>query len=163
MGEIKTIIGDILSPNTDENKPVMVCHQVNCKGKMGAGLALQVKRKYPWIYKHYQDKCELIANGIGGVGDVQMFSCITESGYLLANIFGQEGYGRNRRYTDYDALRQAFQHIAFFYPTYTVRIPYLMGCGLAGGDWNIVSKIINEELVEGGIEVEIWKLPENKL
>jgi len=44
------------------------------------------------------------------------------------------------------------------YPLTTVRIPYKIGCGLGGGDWSIVSRIIQEELVDKGIPVEIWRL-----
>ena len=84
--------------------------------------------------------------------------------YNIASIFGQEYYGRNGCFTDYDALRRAMEPIRVMatpfpaYPLTTVRIPYKMGCGLGGGDWSIVSRIIQEELVDKGIPVEIWRL-----
>lgn len=152
---MKIIHGDILSPN-DTDHGVIVCHQVNCKGVMGAGLALQVRNMHPGIYSLYQDKCRQIAAGIGGLGDVQFCSALSSSGYIVANVFGQDQYGRGRCYTDYDALRKAFTHIATGFPTYTVRIPYMIGCGLAGGDWKVVSEIIEETLVAAGVNVEIW-------
>lgn len=152
---IKHISGDILTPNK-EGRGVIVCHQVNCMGVMGAGLALQVKMKHPDVLKLYRDKCRQIAVGIGGLGDVQFCSVVADAGYIVANIFGQYGYGRDKQYTDYDALRMAFRKIAMSFPTYTVRIPYLMGCGLAGGDWNTVCKIIEETLVAAEVDVEIW-------
>lgn len=159
MNEIKTIIGDILSPNTNEYKLVVVCHQVNCKGVMGAGLAKQVKQKFPIVFQHYADKCRLIEYGNGGLGDVQFCSVIAEEGYILANVFGQDGYGRGKCNTDYDALHKAFTTIAMSFPNSTIRIPYLMGCGLGGGNWDIVTNIIEETLINKGVDVEIWKLP----
>ena len=33
-----------------------------------------------------------------------------------------------------------------------------IGCGLAGGDWNKVEKIINETLIDKGIEVYVYDL-----
>lgn len=152
---IKTVHGDILTPNT-EDRGVIICHQVNCKGVMGAGLALQVKKKHPGVYSLCWDKCRQIAAGIGGLGDVQLCSALTSAGYLVANIFGQDQYGRGRCFTDYDALRKAFAYLASGFPTYTIRIPYMMGCGLAGGNWGIVSGIIKETLVDAGVNVEIW-------
>ena len=154
---MKTINGNILTSNHDENRGILICHQVNCRGVMGAGLAKQIRAKHPGVYNLYRDKCRQIACGIGGLGDVQFCSELASSGYIVANVFGQDRYGRDRRYTDYDALRKAFSHIAMSFPTYTIRIPYLMGCGLAGGDWNIVMNIIRETLVDKGIDVEIWK------
>lgn len=153
------IVGDILMPNTTENG-VIVCHQVNCRAVMGAGLALQIKKAYPGVYKNYQEKCRQIAAGHGGLGDVQFCSVIADAGYIVANVFGQDGYGRDKQHTDYDALRKAFKTIAEWFSEYTIRIPYLMGCGLGGGEWSVVSEIIEETLVAAGVDVQIWQLPD---
>ena len=40
----------------------------------------------------------------------------------------------------------------------SVGFPYKIGCGLGGGNWNIVSKIIEEEFSDDNYHVEIWKL-----
>lgn len=154
-----TIIGDILEPNISESELVLVCHQVNCKGVMGGGLAKQIKDKYPGVFQNYADKCRQITVGIGGLGDVQYVSVIADAGYIVANIFGQDGFGRDKCYTDYDALNKAFENIAMGFPNAIIRIPYLFGCGLAGGNWDIVTGIIEDKLVSKGIKVEIWKLP----
>lgn len=154
---LKVVVGNILTPNTATERGVMVCHQVNCKGVMGAGLARQIKEKHPEVFSIYRDKCSQIAVGIGGLGDVQFCSVVADAGYIVANVFGQDGYGRSKRHTDYSALRKAFERIAVGFPTYTIRIPYLMGCGLGGGDWQVVSEIIEETLVAAGVDVEIRK------
>jgi hypothetical protein len=63
--------------------------------------------------------------------------------------------GANGRYTNYDALRECLYklrkvgenlHWSDYLPQDLIYLPYGIGCGLAGGDWNIVSKIIEEEL-----------------
>ena len=83
--------------------------------------------------------------------------------YTIVSIFGQVRYGRGRCFTDYQALRKAFQAIRCMAtplparPLTRVRIPYRLGCGLAGGDWNIVKSIIQEELLDYDVIVEIWK------
>ena len=45
-GYVKEVKGDLLSSDVK-----IRCHQVNCRGVMGAGLALQVKQKYPEAFE----------------------------------------------------------------------------------------------------------------
>ena len=63
-------------------------------------------------------------------------------------------------YIDYDALRKAptvVKTIATPLPArtpITIRIPYKMGSGLAGGFWSIVEQIIKDELVACNTPIE---------
>lgn len=156
--------GDIFSPNRTGHECV-VCHQVNCQGVMGAGLAAQIRRMFPGVYDDYRKECGKAAKSSDLLGKVLFFS-VKYNGfdYNISSIFGQDRYGRNGCFTDYDALRKAMEPIRVMatpfpaYPLTTVRIPYKMGCGLGGGDWSIVLSIIQEELVNHGIPVEIWRL-----
>ena len=45
------------------------------------------------------------------------------------------------------------------YPNATFRIPYGLGCGLAGGNWETVLNIIKEISDTWDVNVEIWVLP----
>lgn len=151
--------GDILTDVLDENtihQGVIVCHQVNCKGVMGAGLALQIKRKHPHVYQEYLKKCQQTPNSRDCLGDVQFISCISQSGYTVANIFGQDGVGRNKQQTDYNALEKAMSDIGRSSPTKIIRIPLFMGCGLGGGNWGVVMDVIDKTLVQKGVQVEVW-------
>ena len=154
---MKVVYGNILSE--PDSRPTIICHQVNCKGVMGSGLAKQIRDKHPEVYEAYKQKCSDIDRGIGGLGDVQfipIYNVIVT--HIIANIFGQYNYGRNRRYTDYDALRKAFRTLAKHHSGCVVRMPYKIGCGLGGGDWDIVSQSIEDELVSKGVNVEIWRM-----
>lgn len=155
--------GDIMSPNRTGHE-VLVCHQVNCMGVMGAGLAKQLRDLFPLMYRSYKMTCDNAKDRRSLLGKTDSCS-VNYRGYdyTIVSIFGQERYGRGSCFTDYDALRKAFQTIrgmASPVPARAatrVRIPYRMGCGLAGGDWNIVMSIIQEELLDHDIIVEIWK------
>lgn len=154
------VVGDILSPNTS-SKEVFVCHQVNCMGVMGAGLARQIKVKYPEVFNKYREYCLSALNkgkSFDILGDIHIVGIERQSGYKIVNIFGQYGYGRGKQYTNYEALRRAFKELCHLTTDEIIRIPFKMGCGLGGGDWSIVSKIIEEELVFKCRNVEIWKL-----
>ncbi|MBD3858346.1 macro domain-containing protein [Bacillus sp. 28A-2] len=137
---LKTVDGNILEASED-----IICHQVNCKGVMGAGLAKQIKSKYPNVFKDYKQLCT--EQGDNLLSSVQLIT--TKD-------------GRTRMQTDYDALRSCFQHLK---DTVThspeeknqtsIAIPYGIGCGLAGGDWTIVEEMIEEVL--GDCKVTVYR------
>ena len=49
---IKFIDGNIFS-RLSASKPTYICQQVNCKGVMGAGLAMQIRSQWPVVYQRY--------------------------------------------------------------------------------------------------------------
>lgn len=132
-----------------------ILHQVNCMGVMGSGVAKQVRDRYPKVYLKYRDRCTMFKNDPSCLlGQIQSVK-IDKNKYIV-NVFGQLNCGRvKKRYTEYWALRRAFKHINFAFSGKSIAIPYLMGCGLGGGDWNTVSRIIEEELTD--CDVTIWK------
>ena len=155
--------GDIMSPNQTGHE-VLVCHQVNCMGVMGEGLAKQLRDLFPKMYLSYKTTCDRTSDKHTLLGQIDTYP-VNYNGYdyTIVSIFGQERYGRSGCFTDYDALRKAFQTIRSLAsplparPATRVRIPYRIGCGLAGGDWNIVKSLIQEELLDHNIIVEIWE------
>lgn len=70
--------------------------------------------------------------------------------------------GRGERQTNYAALATAlfsfFRDCAQKNQDATIRLPYGLGCGLAGGDWDTVLAIINDAAKAWNLNVEIWKL-----
>ena len=127
------IIGDLLAVKTG-----LIAHQVNAYGTMGAGIAKSIAEKWPIVEEDYKQLC---ANNVPKelLGMVQIVD--VGKGLFVANIFGQEKYGRGRRHTDYSAVEKAFRELANTWPG-DVCVPFRMGCGLGGGDWKIYSQII---------------------
>lgn len=80
----------------------------------------------------------------------------------VVNLFGQNGYGRGERQTNYAALAAAlfsfFRDCARNNQDVTIRLPYGLGCGLAGGDWDTVLEIISDAAKAWNLNVEIWEL-----
>ena len=151
---MKTVNGDILTPvKNPEKEMVVVCQQVNCKGVMGKGLARRIKNRFPRVFELYRERCNAL--GSKNLGKIHLCSCLLSSGYIIANIFGQDRLGKGKCFTDYNALKKAFSSLSHMENT-VIRIPYKMGCGLGGGDWNIVKSLIKSELVNKGCKVEIW-------
>ena len=155
---IEYVKGNILDSNADA-----ILHQVNCQGVMGAGLAKQIKERYPNVYKKYKNACvndknERQAHGFTHSSLVGKIQVVHKEDYLIGdpnadpqvivNVFAQEFFGRDKRYTDYDALQSCLHKVNKRFAGKTVAIPYLMGCGLAGGSWDTVLSIIAAELCD---------------
>lgn len=119
----------------------VIVHQVNCRGVMGAGLALAVRKRYPLAYETYMAHHKSLRPGM-----IQMVKVAENDGdpLYVCNLAGQDGYGRDKAYTDYDAVAEAFAKLSAWagdrrLPVY---VPEGMGSALAGGDWSRYAGII---------------------
>ena len=66
---------------------------------------------------------------------------------IVVNIFAQKNFGYDGKcYTNYSALRKGLETVRDNNKEDCIAIPYLMGCHRGGGDWNIVSSMIEEIL-----------------
>jgi O-acetyl-ADP-ribose deacetylase (regulator of RNase III) len=116
---------------------------------MGAGLALQIKQAYPEVFTKYRYACLNTQKDLLG--------CVQIIGKVV-NIFGQRSYGTNTRKTDYDALKTAFTKLHNKLPIEkSIAFPYGFGCGLAGGDWKIVSNLITNSFKNRKVKICIFK------
>ena len=136
MGEfIQEVKGNLL-----ESPAKIRCHQVNCRGVMGAGLAKQVKVKYPEVFEQYKALCDQFGSSL--LGHTQFVVC--HDGTIMANLFAQDGYGTDKPQNSMTAMEDCLSQVAAF--AFRVdkmpAFPKLMGCGLAGGNWDDVTKLI---------------------
>ena len=117
----------------------IICHQVNCRHVAGAGLALQIRHRWPQWYLDFRAATSKL-------GTASFFE--VEPSLFVANLYAQDGYGRKGRHTNYPAFRHCLKHVAQFANLHDlqVHLPVGIGCGLAGGDWSIVQAIIAQEL-----------------
>lgn len=128
--------GDIL-----DKKCKIICQQVNCQGVMAAGLAKQIRNEYPAIFDEYRSFLNSFSDKSKALGMVHKF--IAPDGRIIFNLFGQYSFGRDKQYTDYNALKSGFENIKkMLNKNDTLYIPYKIGCGLGGGLWVRVSDII---------------------
>lgn len=119
----------------------MIVHGCNCFCTMGAGIAKQIKKHFPEAYKVDQSTKKGAKSKLGQIS----MALIPEYNLVVVNAYTQYMYGRYRRHVDYDAVESCFQRIAFFGEDKKIGYPKI-GCNLGGGDWNVVSEIINRRL-----------------
>lgn len=141
---LKVVTGDIVT----EAYPIF-CHQVNCRGVMGAGLAKQIRSEYPEVYHEYKYVC---SNGNAVLGKIQPVE--TSDDRICINMYAQYSYGRDRQYTNYDAFKKCLDAVKAFvsspqiglkmsyFEKKEVAFPMYIGCGLAGGDWNKIRPML---------------------
>lgn len=139
--------------NLLDAKEEIIGHQVNCIGVMGAGLALQIKKKYPSVYKAYMLKCNNAENKRDLLGDLQLVPIANDK--AIANLFGQYQFSITTPQTDYDALETSLRDLkrVASLSKRTIALPYGLGCGLAGGEWHVVEKIITNVFADYGVSL----------
>jgi O-acetyl-ADP-ribose deacetylase (regulator of RNase III) len=138
--------GNIL--NASEN---IICQQVNCKGVMGAGLALQVVKKYPNVYYDYDRYLRTNKFPLGSILNIEV-----GTSKIISCLFSQDDYGRSKKiYTNYRALEDCLTKLNSYAINnkYSIAIPWGIGCGLANGDWRIVLDIIDKVFINNSVMI----------
>ena len=152
---MKMINLNILSVETG-----IICHQVNTLGLMGRGLAKEIKERYPEVYTKYRAICKYFLNSEMLYGNIT-FIPVTDKLYV-SNLFSQVGLIKADRITptDYGLLKECLiktvkkrndicERSNIIHQIY---LPFKIGCGLAGGSWEEVLKIISEVELEFSVE-----------
>ena len=135
----------IIEKNILDIEAGIIFQQVNCQKKMASGLAKSIRDKWPLVYDTYIDSFQ----------KKQDFQMLGEYVFLkvskdvfVCSVFGQLLYGYDgQRYTDYAALNQAFKTFKNKYFDYwgcpQIYFPFNFGSFRGGGDWKIISKMID--------------------
>ena len=148
--EMKVVDGDLFDAEAD-----VIVHQVNCQGRMGSGVAKQVREKYPKVYTEYQAACSRFENKADLLGQV-LYVKIPD-GRTVANMFAQLNYGYDGKlYTNYAALDSCLRSINKKFAGKKVALPYKIGCDRGGADWGRVSNMINKRLSQ--CDVTLYRL-----
>jgi len=142
---MNVITGDLLKLANEGQFDVIV-HQCNCFHNFGAGIAVGVMRYFPQAFEADKTTAFGDRNKMGTISTCNVQSNNLKYHFWIVNGYSQFGCGANQVRTEYEHVRSVFKRIKEAFPP-SVRIGYpLYGAGLAGGDWNIISKIIDEEL-----------------
>ena len=165
MKTLKYIEGNLLLDKTVD----VIGHQANCQNTFGSGIARTIKEMYPEAYAADTQAAKERRNVLGDYSTafIEHNPHGTKLKYIF-NLYGQNlGTDRtklNNRNTNYEALYSALQKMSLGLSTwqdtceYTVGFPYLMGSALGGGDWRIVSRLIEVAFSDYKGDVLIVKL-----
>lgn len=131
---IEYVIKDLTTVETG-----IVVHGVNCQGRMGSGVALAIRNKWPEVYDRYRAVDQNIetdkkASLLGSFHFIKVAPNL-----FVGNLYTQVYYGNDgKRYANCDAIKQTLFGTAAFADAHQlpVSMPRL-GCGLGGLIWDI--------------------------
>ena len=155
--EIIYAVGDATLPQGQG--PGIIAHVCNDIGQWGKGFVVPLGKRYPDAEKQYREWFQQNAPPFA-LGRVQFVEVAPD--LWVANMIGQRGIARRGGLPPvrYDALRECLRCVGEFaleQKAY-VQMPRI-GCGLAGGKWEEVSLLIEEELIANDVQVTIYDLP----
>lgn len=169
--EIKYLTGDATQPVGDGQK--IITHVVNSVGGWGAGFVLAISRRWgdpEFAYRTWHHRGKDKEAGTFTLGRVQFVPVGDD--LQVANMVAQLGYGsfgtaKHKADADptfkiplrYDALQECLTRVADLavLTGASVHMPRI-GCGLAGGKWEMVEPIIIETLCRRGVQVTVYDL-----
>lgn len=128
--------GDIL-----KSEETFIIHGCNCFNTMGAGIAAQIKQMYPEAYAmdcltSKGDKAKLGQYTVA-TGQYNPHGHLT----TIVNLYTQFAYGRGLQ-LDYEVLYSGMRLICTEHPSQLRMAMPKIGCGLAGGKWEVVESIL---------------------
>jgi len=121
---------------------------VNCVGVMGAGLALQFKKRYPINFEHYKRVClhKQLRPGKMLVGRFDD-SCVPNGTRLIIN-FPTKDHFRDNCQISY--IKLGLENLIYVIKNHQIKsiaVPPL-GCGLGGLNWDDVKPLIETAFAE---------------
>lgn len=138
-------------------KPALIIHVCNNCCGWGAGFVLAISRRWPEPEQAYRQWCQgsfKVPQIIDEkekdfvLGNVQ-FVPVLDKNIWVANMIAQDNYKRQghesgKVYLNYDALNKTLEKVFKFakQKQLTIHMPKI-GCGLAGGSWDVIEAMIN--------------------
>jgi O-acetyl-ADP-ribose deacetylase (regulator of RNase III) len=152
---LRIIKGDATSPQA--SGPKIIAHVCNDLGGWGKGFVVAVSRRWPEPEREYRRWHRDRAGNDFGLGAVQLVGVRPD--IWVANMIGQRGMkpGSAGPPIRYDAVERCLGTLAGHAARLgaSVHMPRI-GCGLAGGKWELIEPIVARTLSEHGIAVTVY-------
>lgn len=159
---ITYIKGDATKPIGDG--PKVIAHVCNDKGKWGAGFVLAISRcntEPEDSYRRWYREQVLESRNVGTPfrgGEIQLAPFAQNT--MVCNMIAQEGFGEDGnppiRYLWLTSCLIKLRKALYYTPA-SIHMPKI-GCGLAGGKWELVEPLLEHLLVRHGLPVTVYDL-----
>lgn len=150
--KINYINGDATNPIGNDNR--IIIHICNDIGKWGKGFVLAISKKWKLPEKEYRKWSNDKSFRLGNIQTIQVDPKI-----WVINMIAQHDIKiiNNIKPIRYEAVRECFKKVTLEVEKYhaSIHMPKI-GCGLAGGKWEIVEQIILDELIVNNISVTVY-------
>lgn len=161
MAPCEVVLCDLLK-TTVEEEPIIV-HQCNCITQYGKGLSHEIFKKYPYA-NTYRLRTDISKRSVPGTIDVKKEN---NESRIIINLYGQYYPNVGKYKGDLAADRilyfqkglEAIKAYCMLEHKQSLAFPYGIGCGLAGGNWQVYERMINDFANENKtIRVRLYKL-----
>ena len=141
-----------------------IAHSCNTHNVMGAGIARQIKDRYPMAY---EADCHAMYENDNQLGWYSFAWTDATQSKGIYNMYTQSSIGQGRQ-VNYEAFYNALDNVADHIEWQdkhdnkisTFGLPYGISCGLAGGSSRIINSMIHEILVDRSFKTYIVKYHE---
>jgi O-acetyl-ADP-ribose deacetylase (regulator of RNase III) len=159
---IRYEVGDATEPPVGGGGVRVICHVCNDVGAWGAGFVLALSRRWQEPENVYRASFDRHRRLKPQLGEVQLMR--VEAGLYVANMIAQRGLRSSERPValDYTALANCLTWLAQYAESdWSFHMPRI-GCGLAGGHWGAVAKIVGSTI---GVhhDVTVYDQPAGRL
>lgn len=150
---MKEIKGDLIKMALKGDFDVIV-HGCNCYCSMGAGLAKGIKTAFPEAYQVDRATEKGSQQKLGTIS----YITVERNGHQITvvNAYTQFHWRGKIILANYEAIQSSFREIKRLFSGKRIGYPKI-GAGLARGDWDVITKIINEELAQENHTLVIYK------
>jgi len=181
MSEMGHIRGNLLDfppyCQTDPNKYIginNIAHSCNIRNIMGAGIAKQIKDRFPQAYEadteFFNTAYDEHGNFVRPLGKYSKAEI--ESEFLpnnkgrIYNLYTQASVGTGKRQVLYQCFFEALENMQkdlLFIQNETgepqvLGLPHGISCGLAGGNWKIIKTMIEDVFLDSLIKTYIVEI-----
>lgn len=166
MGKLKEIKGNLLDL-ADKGNFDLIMHGCNCQNTMGAGIALQIRKRYPQAFKRdaqyfrehvspspiqqlYKARTSVLLGNFS-TSQVYAFDAEHEDAplFTIINAYTQILPGAN---FDINALIVIMKKINLIYAGKRIGIP-LIGAGIGGGNWESIKQSVEAFLSDMDVTI----------
>ena len=139
---MNVVEGDLIKL-AQEGEFDVIIHGCNCFCAMGAGIAKGIKQAFPEAYQADLATPKGLQSKLGTISTAKLK--VKGKQLVIVNAYTQYHWKGSGNKADYQAIRNVFKVIKHHFSGLTIGYP-LIGAGLAGGDWELISSIIDQEL-----------------
>jgi O-acetyl-ADP-ribose deacetylase (regulator of RNase III) len=123
----------------------VLVHSANCFHTMGAGIAKDIKLKYP---RAYQSDCLTKKGDKNKLGQFSLSAPAEDQPFYILNCYTQYNFGRDKVYVQYDKFYEAMKNVNNWVTKMEIEkpvigIPKFISCRNAGGNWDKIYSILH--------------------
>lgn len=136
----------------------IIFHSCNCFHKHGAGVAKEIRIKYP---RAFQADCLTPYGSRAKLGQFYVTAPADDQPFWILGCYTQHRYGRDKQYVEYDKFLEAIENVKSWslkmMDNPVIGCPYNISCNNAGGTWKEIFARLNYVFGDEQVKLLICK------